>query len=163
MGARWQALSPRERALLLLAGGVLGALLLWSLVWAPLSAAQARLTQANAGLRQDLATLRPQVEAILAQRAQGGQLQPQRQGRSLLALADSSARSAGLASALKRVEPIGEDSVRVWMDAADFDAMAAWLEKLDAEEAVVIEEWSVDRALAPGVVNARMTLKGAPR
>ena len=39
--------------------------------------------------------------------------------------------------------------------------VASWVERQVAE-GVEIREWNVDRALAPGVVNARLTLEKAP-
>lgn len=162
MKERWEALAPRERRLIQLAATIIGIVLAWYLIYSPLANSRARLESTVIGLRQDLAQLRPQVDAILERRVTGQEQMAPRPGRSLLAMADSSARDAGLGGALKRVEPIGERSVRVWMDGADFDAMAAWLEKLAREEGVAIDEWSVDRALVPGVVNARMTLELRP-
>ncbi|MBK9657279.1 MAG: type II secretion system protein M [Rhodanobacteraceae bacterium] len=98
---------------------------------------------------------RTQVTAIMATRT----LAAPRPVRSLFALIDSSARDAGLMSAQTRIEPLGEDRVRVSMDGVSFDQLAAWLENLDRSEGVDINEWSVDRALVPGVVNASMTLQ----
>jgi type II secretory pathway component PulM len=105
-------------------------------------------------LQQANAQAAPQVAAILASR---GAAMP-RPVRSLFALIDSSARAAGLMNSQTRIEPLAENRVRVTMDGVAFDQLAAWLEELDRTEGVDIDEWSVDRSLAPGVVNAAMTL-----
>ena len=80
-------------------------------------------------------------------------------GRSLLSVADSEARTAALGPALKRVEPEGKDAVRVWLDGASFDALVAWLEVMSSRYAADVDTISIERAGAPGLVNARLTLR----
>lgn len=161
MKAWWESLQSRERWLVKLGIAVSLAFFGWLLVLRPLSVAQVRLSQSVATLEQQVATAQGQVAAILAARNAGLGSAPRASGRSLMALTDASAREAGLGTALKRIQPEGETEVKIEMEAADFDALVAWLERLDVSEGVVISEWSVDRALAPGVVNARMTLHNA--
>jgi general secretion pathway protein M len=85
-----------------------------------------------------------------------------RQGRSLLALADATARSAGLEGALRRVEPVGTSGVRVSFEFASFDVLIAWIEQLTREYGVEATDFSADRADGVGLVNARVTLQDAP-
>lgn len=155
MKAWWNGLQLRERQLLLTGGCLMAALAYWLLLWQPLVAAREQSRAAVASLQQATVEARTQVTAILASRT----LAAPRPVRSLFALIDSSARDAGLMSAQTRIEPLGEDRVRVSMDGVSFDQLAAWLENLDRSEGVDINEWSVDRALVPGVVNASMTLQ----
>ena len=155
MKAWWNGLQARERQLLLIGAGMLAALAYWLLLWQPLVAARERSSAAVTTLQQATTEASAQVSAILASR----KLAAPRPVRSLFALIDSSAREAGLMSAQTRIEPLGEDRVRVSMDGVSFDQLAAWLEGLDRTEGVDINEWSVDRALVPGVVNASMTLQ----
>lgn len=162
MKAWWDSLQARERLLVQMAA-VLGALLLlWLLVWRPLARAEAELTLGIETLSTEVAEATQATRAILAGRNAGliaaAPLVPHG-GPSLMALTDSSARDAGLSSALKRLQPEGENQVKLEFEAADFDALVGWLERLDRQDGVVVTEWSVDRALAPGVVNARMTLE----
>lgn len=155
MKAWWRGLQERERRLLTLAGLLLLAVLWWLLLLRPMEAARERAQSAAASLRQANAEAAGQVAAILAAR---GAAAP-RPVRSLFALIDSSARDAGLMNAQTRIEPLAENRVRVTMDGVTFDQLAAWLETLDRNEGVDISEWSVDRALVAGVVDARMTLE----
>ncbi|HWS26116.1 MAG TPA: type II secretion system protein GspM [Xanthomonadales bacterium] len=155
MKAWWNSLQLRERQLLLTGACLMAALAYWLLLWQPLVAAREQSRAAVASLQQATAQARTEVTAILASRT----LAAPRPVRSLFALIDSSARDAGLMSAQTRIEPLGEDRVRVSMDGVSFDQLAAWLENLDRSEGVDISEWSVDRALVPGVVNASMTLQ----
>jgi general secretion pathway protein M len=160
--ARWEALAPRDRRVL--AAGSLAALVMlaWALLWHPLSLRRAELEQAIDAQRQDLAFVRQGAARIARERQAGTHSRAQRQGRSLLALADASARGAGLESALRRVEPAGARSVRVGFEGANFDALAAWLEALARDYGIQASDLSADRADGIGRVNARVTLEDAP-
>jgi general secretion pathway protein M len=80
--------------------------------------------------------------------------------KSLLALVDETAKQSRLGQAMKRVEPEGQDKVRIQLDGAVFDDMAQWLEKLELSYNVRVERISVDKLDHPGYVNARVTLAG---
>lgn len=155
MKAWWAGLAERERRLLTVLGVLAAALLWWLMLLRPLEAARTSAQAAVATLNQQRAEARAQADAILASR----QAAAPRPVRSLFALIDSSARDAGLMNAQTRIEPLAENRVRVVMDGADFDRLSTWLETLDRDEGIDISEWSVDRALVPGVVNASMTLQ----
>ncbi len=155
MKAWWLGLQERERRLLTVLGVLAAALLWWLMLLRPLEAARAIAQAAVATLTQQRGEARAQADAILASR----QSAAPRPVRSLFALIDSSARDAGLMNAQTRIEPLAENRVRVVMDATDFDRLSTWLETLDRDEGIDISEWSVDRALVPGVVNATMTLQ----
>jgi len=82
--------------------------------------------------------------------------------KSLLALADQTAKQSRLGQAMKRVEPEGQDKVRIQLDDALFDDMAQWLEKLEMTYNIRIERISIDKQDRAGFVNARLTLEGVP-
>ncbi len=159
MKAWWTGLADRERKLVLVAAVAFGLLLWWLLLLRPLGAARASAVERLPLALQEAAA---SEAAAMTIKARGSAAPAPRVGRSLLALADASAREAGLSASLDRVEPLGEFEVRVWLKDADFDALATWAERLANSEGVTISEWSVDRSLAPGVVNARLTLKDEP-
>lgn len=77
-------------------------------------------------------------------------------GRALMALVTSSAREAGLA--LQRFEPSGDEAIRVWLDGVAYADVAAWLERLNTEHGVVIDQAAMDRGNDPGRVSVRLTL-----
>ena len=158
----WNAREPRERRVLAIGGAAAAVLLVWALVWHPLSRARADLRLRVAAQQADLAEMR--VQAVRAQqlRGQGARAKVERQGKSLLALADATARSGGLGDALKRVEPAGAKTVKVAFESARFDALVGWIEALAAGYGVEAVELSVDRADGVGFVNARVTLQDAP-
>lgn len=157
MNEIWNGLQPRQRVLLLLAAGVILAAAIFVGIWEPL--AESRLAE-----RQRIAAQQAQLdwlEAIAPLAAELRQRSDQNQdlgSRSLLGLADETARAAGLAGALNRIEPAGEDRVRVWLDGAEFLATMRWLEQLASRYPVSVPQLDVERGRSSGLVNVRVTL-----
>ena len=78
--------------------------------------------------------------------------------KSLLALVDETAKQGGLGQAMKRVEPEGQDKVRIQLDDALFDDISRWLDKLDTSHSVRVERITIDKLERAGFVNVRLTL-----
>jgi general secretion pathway protein M len=162
IAAAWERMSERDRRTLAIGALVVALLLGWALVWHPLSMRRAELRETVESQRRDLAYVRVATADVDRLRAAGMQSRGDRQGRSLLALADATARSAGLEGALRRVEPVGTSGVRVSFEFASFDVLIAWIEQLTREYGVEATDFSADRADGVGLVNARVTLQDAP-
>lgn len=162
MGTWWQGLAEREQRIVA-AGTLAVALMLgWAFIWRPLVVKRAELRDAIAAQQRDLAYVRVATADVERLRATGNAARRDRQGRSLLALADATARAGGLEGALKRVEPVGTGSVRVSFEVARFDAVIGWIEGLARDYGVEATDLSADRADGVGLVNARVTLQDAP-
>ena len=159
MRAWWNARDARERRVLLIGGGVTAVLLIWAFVWYPLQRSRTELRLRVETQRSDLQQMRSDSARVAQLRGLGARAKVERQGKSLLALADATARGAQLANELRRVEPVGPKSVRVSLEGASFDAVADWLEGLSRDFGVVATDFSADRAEGTGRVNARVTLE----
>jgi general secretion pathway protein M len=159
IAAWWRELPERDRRILAVGGAVVALLLGWAFVWYPLAHAREQLRMRVERQRSDLASMRQASAELMALRANGMRGQVDRQGKSLFALADVSARGAGLATALKRVEPTGPKSVRVSFDTASFDALIGWVDGLSRDYGVQATDLSVDRVEGIGLVNARVMLE----
>ncbi|MEO7062422.1 MAG: type II secretion system protein M [Dokdonella sp.] len=162
IAAWWQGLAANERRMLKIGAVVVALLLGWALVWHPLVTKRVQLQQDIDNQRRDLAYVRMGAAELRNQQAAGTRSRGDRQGKSLLALADATARGGGLEGALKRVEPVGSNSVRVTFDGASFDALVGWIEALSTTYGVEASDLSADRAEGVGLVNARVTLQDAP-
>jgi general secretion pathway protein M len=160
--AWWNALSPRDQRTVAVGGVVVAAMLGWALIWHPLALKRAELRETVDAQRRDLAYVRVATAEVERLRAAGKHSRGDRQGRSLLALADASARAGGLEGALRRVEPVGASSVRVSFEFASFDALIGWIEGLTRDYGIEATDFSSDRADGVGLVNARVTLQDAP-
>lgn len=155
----WQQLEARQRRLIVLAAGVLFAALVYVWVWEPLS--QAREAEREHIAQQQALLNWLDAVAPLAERLRSSdQANREPSDRSLLGLADETARAAGLAGAMARIEPTGDREVRVWLEGADFVAVMGWLEDFSRSQAVQVGQLQVDRAGSEGRVNVRVTLSG---
>jgi len=156
---QWLAnLDPRERRWLLGGAVLLLILLVYSLAWHPFSKEVRRLEELVAEQRALAAWMEQaarEAQRLRGLRARAGN---PRAGRSLLALADQTARQDGLGSAIKRVEPEGQSKVRIRLEGAGFDDLVTWLEKLQVQHGVRILSITIDRRDTPGLVDARLTL-----
>jgi len=159
IGEWWQKQSERDRRVLEIGAAVVAVLLAWAFVWYPLARARAQLESRVEQERADLAWMRQTGGELQELRAKGARGKVDRQGKSLFALADVTARGAGLATALKRVEPTGPRSVRASFEAANFDALIGWVDVLARDYAVQTTDFSADRVEAIGTVNARVVLE----
>ncbi|HKE48933.1 MAG TPA: type II secretion system protein GspM, partial [Rhodanobacteraceae bacterium] len=103
MRAWWNGLVEREQRIVAIGAVVVALMLGWALVWHPLAAKRIELRDAVDAQRRDLAYVRVAAAEVERLRAAGTHSRADRQGRSLLALADATARSSGLEGALRRV------------------------------------------------------------
>ncbi len=162
IAAWWNQQSLRDRRVLVIGAVIVAIFLIWSFVWHPLSSEMDRLTTQLDNARRDLAFVRVAEAEVTRLRSAGVRSRADRQGKSLLALADVSARGAGLEGVLKRLEPVGSNSVRASFEFVSFDALMAWVENLARDYGVQITDFSVDQVDATGLVNARITLEDIP-
>ena len=77
-------------------------------------------------------------------------------GGSILSIVNNSAKAKSIV--LKRFEPEGQDGLRVWLDKANFNSVIDWLEILESQKGISIEQISIDK-VSPGLVNLRAVLK----
>lgn len=162
MIAWFARLAARDRRILTLGALVVGIALLWAYGWQPLTQSRARLAAQVANAEASLAWMQDAAVQIKRLRAAGTSDVFDRAGRSLLALADASARESGLASALTRAEPVDAARVNVWFKRANFDQLAGWLETMAQRYGVTVEELSIERIEGVGLVDARVALVDAP-
>lgn len=159
IAAWWNKQAAHDRRVLGIGAVVIGLLLAWAFVWNPLARTRAQLETRVERERGDLAWMRRASGEVQALRAKGARSQVDRQGKSLFALADVSARGSGLATALKRVEPTGPKSVRASFEGANFDALIGWVDSLTRDYGVQVTDFSADRVEGLGLVNARVVLE----
>jgi general secretion pathway protein M len=156
-------LSERDRRTVIIGAVVIGVALAWALLWDPLTQSRTRLAADVDRLNADLAFMREAAPAIRARSGAGNPSALERAGRSLLALTDGTAREAGLGFQLKRVEPVGEGRVSVWFEGVAFDGLVGWLDGIGSRFGVRVEDLRIERSIAAGTVDARITLRDTGR
>lgn len=162
MKSWFESLASRERLLVIGGAAALSLLLVYALAWAPLRAAHQAMQDDVAEQRETVLWMQETAQQLVQLKGSRGPAAQGLGGQSLLALADSSARTDGLGDVLKRVEPEGSDSVKVWLDGAPFDVLVRWLGNLGARYGINIDTVTMERAAdAAGRVNVRLTLQAA--
>lgn len=157
MRSFWQQLEPRQRRLVGLAALVLLAALVFVWVWEPLAEARQAERDRIAG-QQALLHWLEAVEPLAERLRDSARDERELGDRSLLGITDETARAAGLAGQVARIEPTGDGQVRVWLESADFVAVMGWLESFSRNRPVRVDQLQVDRARSDGQVNVRVTL-----
>lgn len=155
---RYAALEPRERRIVLIGGAVLLVVVYFLAVWEPLSSARAAAADRIASERS-LAMRLARAEAELGQRPDQSRAAPDAgRTRSLLAVVDQTGKAAGLGNGIRRVQPDGDDRVRVWLEDVPFDNTIRWLDRLQRREGLTVETADISADSKPGTVEARLGL-----
>jgi len=153
----WRRLQSRERVLIGMAAVVVAIVIVWTLIWEPLHDARRSMVEQIAGQRALLDWLdriEPEVEQLRA----NPDPRPSLEGESTLAVIDRGARAAGLAGALKRIEPGGGDEIRVVFEQAAFPDLMRWLAETVAVRPLAVVRLSADR-VGPGRVESVVVLR----
>lgn len=154
----WRRLQPRERRLLGAGGALAALLLLYALVWLPLTRQVERLRADVTAQRDELAWLREAAVRLGRHDLRIAAPTPA-DGASLPTLVDRSARTVGLARALRQLEPQRNgEAVSVRLEQVGFDEMLRWLEVLAREHGIEVETASIDPREAAGRVDAQLLL-----
>jgi general secretion pathway protein M len=155
---RWfRSRERREQRALLAATAASVLFLAYSLWWQPLDRDLHRLRATVAQQRATLHWMQRAAAEVQRLRAAGVTISSNARRRPLLSIADGSARSSGLHQSVSRLEPRGNNRVRIWLERAPFDRLVAWLAALQQHDGVVVDSASLRRAGA-GLVNATLEL-----
>lgn len=161
MKAWFENLEERERIMVIAAAVVVVVFLLYLIVLEPLHDGHSRMKERVAYQRETAEWMLQSAHEVTKLKRTGGQAGEGLGGRSLLAVADSTARAGGLGPALKRVEPEGRGGVKVWLEGASFDELVKWLGTLSISHGVDVDSASLEKSESAGRVNARLTLQAA--
>lgn len=144
---------PKRERRMVLVGALLAALIVVAGILIPLDRGVAQAQERIARKHADLSWMQS-VAPELATAAPP----PSSSGESLLVIVDRSARESGLAGALSGSEPGGPGSLSVRLEKAPFDTLVAWLARLAQQNGVIVDSATIEKAGAPGLVNAAIVL-----
>ncbi|MDI9245301.1 type II secretion system protein M [Marinobacter sp. CHS3-4] len=159
--AQYDQLPRRDQqALMVLAIAVFLGILYFA-IWQPAASFHDQAISDRESAEQLLAwmdTNKPALQRLAggASGQSGSSVNKPEDARALMALVTRTAGDSGLA--LQRFEPSGDDAIRVWLDQVPFSQVAGWLEQLNIDNGVEIEQASMDRQDEPGMVSVRLTL-----
>ena len=97
-------------------------------------------------------------EQRVTQASRTGAAQAPKSGQALMALVTSSSSQMGVS--LKRYEPEGEDKLRIYLEDQSFNKTMRWLESLQKQHGMTVVNVSVDASREPGLVTAKIVLRG---
>lgn len=155
----WNQLSPRDRRILVVGGALVVVMLGFAWGVMPLRQAEQRLMISVPEKRAALAQMRAQAQAFAATAPTVVAIQPI--PGSLLSFVDAQARQAGLESALKRLEPVGENAVRLNFERVEFERLAKLLDQLQQGYGLRPSELSLNADVSPGQVSGQVKLERA--
>ncbi len=152
--AWWAGLAERERRVL--AGGavVFALIVLYTGIWDPVTAAR----RERAADLQAARALAVQIESLAPAATRGTGGPGAGAGQSLLAIVDQTRKASAITKPPSRLQPEGDNTVRLWLEDVPFDALVRWLGELHTRYGVSVEDADIERESGPGLVNARLTL-----
>jgi len=157
--ARFEALEPREQKLVGAAGVLIALAILYGGIWQPFAKARARheseLEAAHA-IANSLVLAQAEVLSRGARGGGGGGVIGS--GVSLLSAVDQASKSGTLSKPPSRLQPDGENQVRVWLEDTQFDTLMRWMYELQNNYGLKIDVADIERQPTPGLVNARLSL-----
>lgn len=148
---------PRERLILITGAIFLILVLLYSIVWQPLSSGFDNRKKLVANQRSTLAWIKQAAMEIKMIKSMGSGNSGANKKQPLLTTIDRTAKSAKLRDVIRRVEPQGNNQVQLWVEKAPFDPLLQWLGSLQTKFSIKVISISVER-LDHGIVNARISL-----
>jgi general secretion pathway protein M len=155
----WLAqLDSRERRTLFAGAVALVVLGFYFLLWQPHVNARGTLLEAVREQRATLAWMEQAAAEVVALRQGAGSVGSRPKGRSLMGVLDASARAAALSHSITRLEPQGDDQVRLTLTHAAFDKLVDWFSVLQQRQGIRVVTMSLERDKDPGYVTGRVAL-----
>ena len=150
----YKGLQSRERLVVLGGGIAVVVAILYVAVFALAKSVNGRQALVDRK-QQDLVWMRSMANTVrtAANERPGGM-----SGESLVVLINRTAQQTGIAAALTNQAPQGENSIRVRLEHANFDAVVGWLGLLEQQFGIQTESASLDRGDKLGIVNASLVL-----
>ena len=149
---------PHEKRLLISAGSVMAVLLVYTLIWAPISNGIEKKRVNVIKQRDVLAWMSQAAIEIKSKEGAVKSDSESSKGKSLLAVVDTSAREERLRDMIKRVEPEGNNEVKIWFEEVPFDLLIKWLDTIARKQGVHVVTLTVQEQKKAGMVNARTVL-----
>lgn len=151
-------LNPRERRLVIGGAIFLVVFVLYQLFWAPFTNGMADMQTKVNNQQQDLLWMQQAAAEVETLQGGSGGRRTVHTG-SLLGLVEKTARQRGLGSSIRKVQPEGQNGVRVWLDKVSFDVVMIWLDELQVKQGVMVSSFSSEHLAQSGRVNIRMLVE----
>lgn len=161
MNAWWQNLSSRERSLVSGLGVIVGILLIYFIIWQPISSGVETLKQGVTNNRALLSWM--QQVAIVIQQNQynqddSAQTTPADQR---LAVIQTSLKNTNFNKHVTQIEQTNQNDVRIVIRSVSFDDLTDWLVLLWKQNGIIVTDLTLKRLNDQGLVSANIILTGS--
>lgn len=152
----FENLQPRERMIVIVGGIITVIILLWALIWNPITTRTAELREEVSSDRELLAWMQDASSRITAAESSGAI--KVKNNVTLIAAVENTSKRSGLRAAISSMKPEGTNKINLDIKEANFDDMIRWQGQLLTEYGIRAEQFSAKPSDKPGLVNARLTL-----
>jgi type II secretory pathway component PulM len=151
--SRWQGLQTREQYLLRYGAVFLGALIFYLLIMDPVYSGRDDAEQRLRAAQEAFSIAQRQAFDLKAAASNPGTPAT----GSLLTQVESSAQQQGLRSALKRLQPSGDNQIQVSLEGASYNQLVQWLSKLH-QQGVRAQRVDIQRDRNSDLLGAQLLL-----
>lgn len=148
-------LQPREKLYLIAGAAGFVMMVVYFSLWLPLAGAVGRLDEAVTQQQHDIVWMGA-ASGNIRQLQQNSQRRMS--SRSMLAVIDQAITTANLKTGLQRMEPDGQNTVKLWLNKSPFDQVIAMLGQLEQGQGIAVQSLAMTAADGAGLVDARITL-----
>lgn len=152
------SLQPRERFTVIVGGIALLFILLYLLVWAPITEYHEEQQLRLQSQQQLYSWMKNAAQEVSQLSGSSAGSAARNQNQSISALADRSARTTGIKAFITKIEQ-SQNDVKVTLSEADFDRIIHWLADLQDKYAISSTSIKIERTKTAGAVNAHITLE----
>ena len=150
------ALESQEKNALIFGVLALFIISLYYFVWAPFHEEKQALRTIVASQKSTLAWMQSATNEIQQLRQRSSTTQNTTTSTSLLSLVEQSSTLLGKVE--KRIEPQGEQAVKITLDKVSFTQLITWLGQLYNQHGIEVRQIHIERETAADMVNVRLTL-----
>lgn len=144
-------LSPRDQTITKALAALMALVLVYTWIWVPSAEGKIKAQKRYQSEMNFHETMKENAHLFKSGAAKTGTT-----GGSILSIVNSTAKAKGVQ--LSRFEPDGDGGLRIWLDKASFDKAIDWLELLELERGIKVEQISMDK-VNQGIANVRATLQ----
>lgn len=157
----WDGLLERERRIVSVGSVIVAVLLVYALIWSPLSDSVLDRKTQIVSQKQLLVFLRHASEKIVSLRASGVVISADGANNNLLGVVEQTLASQQLSSYLKQIQQADQNQIELMFKGVPFDKFMQWLQVLIVKHDLHVARLTATRLGTIGTVDVQLSLKGA--
>ena len=154
----YNALEPRERLMVTVAGIALAVTLFYLMLWEPVYKGLDEEQLKNENQTANLAWMQQAASEVRSLKASGASTNVRNQNAPVSLSVEQTIGNAGIKDKLSKLESSGQDSARAILDNVSFNQMVLWLNTLESNFGISVSSATIERTESAGIVDARLTL-----